>query len=134
MRRIASQAEMLLLIANFISRRGIIPDPKPDWMLHHPDGRLTNLQQQHCQEDCFRKVISDPGMMHRCANRAGPSTNLATCCRLWGKTSVAEMLYGQALADLEKCPAEQHDLSLAWHAGQPAARLGRLSRVLGTAR
>jgi hypothetical protein len=30
-----------------------------------------------------------------------------------GKTSVAEMLYGQALAELEKCPKEQHDDR--WH-------------------
>jgi hypothetical protein len=113
MRRVSSSAEMLLLVANFISRRGMIPNPKPDWMLNHPDGNLTNLQQQHCQEDCFRKVISDPGTEAPLRESGRAKHELGYLLQGLGKTSVAEMLYGQALADLEKCPPEQHDFR--WH-------------------
>ncbi len=120
MRRISSPAEMLLLIANFISRRGMIPNPRPDWMLNHPDGKLTNLQQQHCQEDCFRKVISDPGSEAPLRESGRAKHELGYLLQSMGKTSVAEMLYVQALADLEKCPEQQHDYR--WH--------GTLGRVL----
>jgi tetratricopeptide (TPR) repeat protein len=120
-RRVSSKAEKLLLIANFISRRGIIPNPRPDWMLHHPDGKLTNLQQQHCQEDCFRNVISDPGDEAPMRESGRAKHELGYLLQSVGMTSVAEMLYGQALADLEKCPEEQHDYR--WH-----DRLGRLLR------
>ncbi len=113
MRRISSQSELLLLIANFISRHGVIPNPRPDWMLNHPDGRLTNLQQQHCQEDCFRKVISDPGTEAPLRESGRAKHELGYLLQTLGKTSVAEMLYGQALADLEKCPLEQHNYR--WH-------------------
>jgi tetratricopeptide (TPR) repeat protein len=113
LRRISSQAELLLLIANFISRRGTIPNPRPDWMLNHPDGRLTNLQQQHCQEDCFRKVISDPGTESPLRESGRAKHELGYLLQTLGKASVAEMLYGQALADLEKCPQDQHDYR--WH-------------------
>ncbi len=116
--RVSSKAEKLLLIANFISRRGVIPNPKPDWMLHHPDGNLTNLQQQHCQEDCFRNVISDPASPMRESGRA--KHELGYLLQSVGKTGVAEMLYGQALSDLEKCPEDQHDYR--WH--------GTLARLL----
>ena len=112
-RRESSQAEMLLLIANFISRRGMIPNPKPDWMLNHPDGRLTNLQQQHCQEDCLRRVISDPGAEAPLRESGRAKHELGYLLQRLGKAGVAEMLYGQALADLEKCPQPQHDYR--WH-------------------
>jgi hypothetical protein len=120
-RRIASQPEMLLLIANFISRRGVIPNPRPDWMLNHPDGKLTNLQQQHCQEDCFRKVISDPGTEAPLRESGRAKHEFGYLLQSVGKINVAEMLYGQALADLEKCPPDQHDYR--WH-----GTLGRLLR------
>jgi hypothetical protein len=110
LRRETNRAERLLLIANFVSRRGMIPNPKPDWMLHHPDGKLTNLQQQHLREDCLRRVISDPGTLRE-SGRA--KHELGYLMQTLGKTSVAEMLYGQALAELEKCPQEQHDYR--WH-------------------
>ncbi len=118
--RVSTAAESLLLIANFISRRGVIPNPRPDWMLNHPD-KLTNLQQQHCQEDCFRKVISDPGTEAPLRESGRAKHELGYLLNSLGKTSVAEMLYGQALADLEKCPPEQHDFR--WH-----GTLGRLLR------
>jgi tetratricopeptide (TPR) repeat protein len=120
-RRVSSKAEMLLLIANFISRRGMIPNPRPDWMLNHPDGKLTNLQQQHCQEDCFRKVISEPGADAPLRESGRAKHEFGYLLQSLGKTSVAEMLYTQALADLEKCPAERHDFR--WH-----GTLGRLLR------
>ena len=113
MRGITNQAEMLLLIANFISRRGTIPNPRPDWLLHHPDGKLTNLQQQHCQEDCFRRVISDPGTEAPLRESGRAKHELGYLLQSLGKLSVAEMLYGQSLADLEKCPQGQHDYR--WH-------------------
>ncbi|HET6208599.1 MAG TPA: tetratricopeptide repeat protein [Terracidiphilus sp.] len=113
MRRVSNKAEMLLLIANFISRRGIIPNPKPDWLLSHPDGKLTSLQQQHCQEDCFRKVISDPGTEAPLRESGRAKHELGYLLQSLGKTNVAEMLYGQALAELEKCPHKQHDFR--WH-------------------
>ena len=113
MRCISSQAEMLLLIANYISRRGTIPNPRPDWMLNHPDGKLTNLQQQHCQEDCFRRVISNPGTEAPLRESGRAKHELGYLLQSLGKTSVAELLYGQALADLEKCPQDQHDYR--WH-------------------
>ena len=113
LRRISSQSELLLLIANFISRRGTIPNPRPDWMLHHPDGKLTNLQQQHCQEDCFRRVISDPGTEAPMREFGRAKHELGYLLQSLGKLNVAEMLYGQALADLEKCPQDQHDYR--WH-------------------
>ena len=119
-RRISSQAEQLLLIANFISRRGVIPNPRPDWMLNHPD-KLTNLQQQHCQEDCFRQVISDPGTEAPLRESGRAKHEFGYLLQSLGKTSVAEMLYVQALADLEKCPEQQHDYR--WH-----GTLGRLLR------
>lgn len=113
MRRVSSKAEMLLLIANFISRRGTIPNPKPDWLLNHPDGKLTNLQQQHCQEDCFREVISNTGNDAPLRESGRAKHELGYLLQSLGKTNVAEMLYGQALAELEKCPNEQHDFR--WH-------------------
>jgi tetratricopeptide (TPR) repeat protein len=119
LRRISNPAELLLLIANFISRRGVIPNPRPDWMLNHPD-KLTSLQQQHCQEDCFRKVISDPGPEAPLRESGRAKHELGYLLQSLGKTSVAEMLYVQALADLEKCPEQQHDFR--WH--------GALGRVL----
>lgn len=120
-RRISNPAETLLLIANFVSRRGVIPNPRPDWMLNHPDGRLTNLQQQHCQEDCFRKVISDPWTEAPLRESGRAKHELGYLLQSLGKTGVAEMLYGQALADLEKCPEKDHDYR--WH-----GTLGRLLR------
>jgi tetratricopeptide (TPR) repeat protein len=120
LRRISSKVELLLLIANFISRRGVIPNPRPDWMLNHPDGKLTNLQQQHCQEDCFRQVISDPGTEAPLRESGRAKHELGYLLQSLGKTSAAEMLYVQALADLEKCPEQQHDHR--WH--------GTLGRVL----
>ena len=113
LRCISSQAEMLLLIANFISRRGTIPNPRQDWMLHHPDGKLTNLQQQHCQEDCFRRVISNPGTEAPLRESGRAKHELGYLLQTLGKLGVAEMLYGQALGDLEKCPMDQHDYR--WH-------------------
>ncbi len=112
---------MLLLMANFVGRRGVIPNPKPDWMLSHPDGKLTNLQQQHCQEDCFRRVISDPGTEAPLRESGRAKHELGYLLQSQGKTNVAEMLYGQALAELEKCSQEQHDFR--WH-----GTLGRLLR------
>jgi tetratricopeptide (TPR) repeat protein len=120
-RRISSEPEMLLLIANFISRRGVIPNPRPHLILTHPEGKLTNLQQQHCQEDCFRKVISDPGTEAPLRESGRAKHELGYLLQSVGKMSVAEMLYGQALADLEKCPPNQHDYR--WH-----GTLGRLLR------
>jgi tetratricopeptide (TPR) repeat protein len=118
--RLSSKAEQWMLIANFISRRSVIPNPKPDWMLNHPNGRLNNLQQQHCQEDCFRQVISDPGDEAPLRESGRAKHELGYLLQSLRKTSVAEMLYGQALADLEKCPANQHDYR--WH--------GALARLL----
>jgi hypothetical protein len=119
-KRVSNKAERWLLIANFISRRGVIPNPKPDWMLNHPDGKLTNLQQQHYQEDYFRKVISDPGTEAPLRESGRAKHELGYLLQTLGKTSVAEMLYGQALTELEKCPQEQHDNR--WH--------GALARLL----
>lgn len=110
MRRIGSQAEQLLLIGNFISRRGAIPNPRPDWMLNHPDRRLTNLEQQHAQEDCYRKVMSDPGTEAPLRESGRAKHQLGYMLQSMGKLSVAEMMYGQALGDLEKCPQAQHDI------------------------
>jgi hypothetical protein len=110
MRRIGSQAEQLLLIGNFISRRGAIPNPRPDWMLNHPDRRLTNLEQQHAQEDCYRKVMSDPGTEAPLRESGRAKHQLGYMLQSMGKLSVAEMLYGQALSDLENCPQAQHDI------------------------
>lgn len=112
-RRITSPAEKLLLVANFISRHGVIPNPRPDWMLNHPEGSLTSLQQQHCQEDCFRNVITNPGTEAALRESGRARHQLGYLMQSLNKTSVAEMLYGQALADLEKCPMEQHDYR--WH-------------------
>jgi|SRR5580704_6611637 hypothetical protein len=111
--RLSSKAEKWMLIANFISRRSVIPNPKPDWMLNHPNGRLNNLQQQQCQEDCFRQVISDPGDEAPLRESGRAKHELGYLLQSLRKTSVAEMLYGQALADLEKCPENQHDYR--WH-------------------
>ena len=108
-RRVSSRAERLLLIANFISRRGVIPNPRPDWMLHHPEGKLNSLQQQHCQEECFREVISDPGTEAPERESGRAKHEFGYLMKTLGKTSVAEMLYGQALADLEKCQPKYHD-------------------------
>jgi hypothetical protein len=118
--RISSKAEKLLLTANFISRRKIIPSPKPDWMMNHPDGGLSNLQQQQCQEDCLRRVISDPGDDAPLRESGRAKHELGYLLQTLRKTAVAEMLYGQALADLEKCPEAQHDYR--WH--------GTLARLL----
>jgi tetratricopeptide (TPR) repeat protein len=121
LKRISSPAEMMLLIGNFINRRGSIPNPRPDWLLNHPDGKLTNLQQQHCQEDCFRKVMTNPGSEapQREAGRA--RHELGYLLKNAGKIGVAERLYAQALDSLEACPKEQHDSR--WHGA-----LGRLLR------
>lgn len=113
LKRVTNEAELWLLVANYISRRGMIPDPKPDWMLHHPDGKLTTLQQQHCQEDCFRRVMSSPGTDAPLRESGRAKHQLGYLLQSLGKTSVAELIYGQALADLEKCPAEKHDYR--WH-------------------
>jgi tetratricopeptide (TPR) repeat protein len=121
LRRISNQGELMLLIGNFISRHGAIPNPRPDWMLHHPDGKLTNLQQQHCQEDCYRKVMSDPGNEAPLRESGRAKHELGYLLQTLGKTSVAEMLYGQALANLEACPKAQHDSR--WHSA-----LGNLLR------
>ncbi len=144
LRLLSSRAELWLLIANFISRRGTIPNPRPDWMLNHPDGKLTNLQQQHCQEDCFRKVISDPGTDAPLRESGRAKHELGYLLQTLGKISVAEMLYVQALADLEKCPQEQHDYR--WNAAlgsllrdgadllsQEPARLGQAQQLLDRA-
>jgi hypothetical protein len=103
-RRVSNNAERLLLIANFISRRGVIPNPNPDWMLSHPDGKLANLQQQHFQADSLRKVINDPGNEAPLRESGRAKHELGYLLKTLGKTSLAEMLYGQALAELEKCP------------------------------
>ncbi|MGB6689400.1 MAG: hypothetical protein WBE76_16325 [Terracidiphilus sp.] len=103
----------MLLIGNFVSRRGTIPNPRPDWTLHHPDGKLTNLQQQHCQEDCYRKVMSDPGAEAPLRESGRAKHQLGYLLQCLGKTSVAEKLYSQALADLEASPPAQHDAR--WH-------------------
>jgi tetratricopeptide (TPR) repeat protein len=110
LRRIGSSAERQLLIGNFISRRGSIPNPRPDWMLLHPDGKLTNLEQQHYQEDCYRNVMSDPGTEAPLRESGRAKHQLGYLLQSMGKDSVAEMLYRQALADLEKCPQAQHDI------------------------
>jgi hypothetical protein len=120
-RRVSSKAERLLLIANFISRRGVIPNPRPDWMLNHPEGKLTNLQQQHCQEECFREVISHPGTEAPERESGRAKHEFGYLMQTLGKAGVAEMLYGQALADLEKCKPEYHDYR--WHDA-----IGRLLR------
>lgn len=121
LKRISNQAEMMLLIGNFISRRGSIPNPRPDWLLNHPDGKLTNLQQQHCQEDCFRKVMMNPGTEAPAREAGRARLELAYLLKNAGKTGVAERLYAQALENLESCPREQHDSR--WHGA-----LGRLLR------
>jgi hypothetical protein len=113
--RLSSQAEKWLLMANFISRRNIIPNPKPDWMLNHPDGRLTNLQQQHCREDYFQLVIRNPGDEAPLRESGRAKHELGYLLQSLRKTSAAETLYGRALADLEKCPESQHDYR--WHDG-----------------
>jgi len=112
-RRISSQAEKFLLVGNFISRHGVIPNPRPDWMQNHPEGRLSSLQQQHCQEDCYRNVITNPGTEAPLRESGRAKHQLGYLLQRLNKASVAETLYGQALADLEKCPAEQHDYR--WH-------------------
>jgi hypothetical protein len=111
--RISNPAELVLLMGNFISRHGTIPNPRPDWMLHHPDGKLTNLQQQHCQEDCYRRAMSDPGTEAPLREAGRAKHELGYMLQCLGKSSVAEMLYAQALADLEACPEAQHDSR--WH-------------------
>jgi len=121
LKRISSQAESMLLIGNFISRRGSIPNPRPDWLLNHPDGKLTSLQQQHCQEDCFRKVMTNPGTEAPAREAGRARLELAYMLKSAGKTGVAERLYAQALENLEACPKEQHDSR--WHGA-----LGRLLR------
>jgi hypothetical protein len=121
LRRISNPGEQMLLIGNFISRHGTIPNPRPDWMLHHPDGKLTNLQQQHSQEDCYRKVMSDPGTEAPLRESGRARHELGYLMQALGKTNVAEMLYGQALANLEACPQAQHDSR--WHSA-----LGNLLR------
>lgn len=112
-RRISNQAEKLLLVGNFISRHGVIPNPRPDWMQNHPEGRLSSLQQQHCQEDCYRNVIVNPGTEAPLRESGRAKHQLGYLLQKLNKASVAEMLYGQALADLEKCPLAQHDYR--WH-------------------
>jgi hypothetical protein len=118
LQRISSEAEKLLLRANYISRHGVIPDPRPHWMANHPSGGLTNLQQQHCQEDCLRRVIIDPGTEAPRRESGRAKHELGYLLR---KTGVSEMLYRQALEDLEKCPPSQHDYR--WH-----GTMGRLLR------
>src|SRR5262249_3745070 len=110
--RLSSQAEKWLLTANFISRHGEVPNPRQDWMLDHPDGSLTNLQQQHWQEDYFRAVITNPGT-EAPGRGSGRAQHELGYLRRHGKAGVAEMLYGQALSDLEKCRPDQHDSR--WH-------------------
>lgn len=112
-RRISSQAEKFLLVGNFISRHGVIPNPRPDWMQNHPEGRLSSLQQQHCQEDCYRNVITNPGTEAPLRESGRAKHQLGYLLQKLNKANVAETLYGQALADLEKCPAEQQDYR--WH-------------------
>jgi len=119
--RVASQPEKWLLTANFISRHGEVPNPKPSWMLDHPDGTLTSLQQQHCQEDYLREVITHPGTEAPQRESGRAKHELGYLLQKAGKTGVAEMLYGQALAELEQCPAEGHDHR--WHGA-----IGRLLR------
>ncbi|HEY1985256.1 MAG TPA: hypothetical protein VGG85_07605 [Terracidiphilus sp.] len=119
--RVSSETERLLLIANYISRRGNIPNPRPDWMANHPEGRLTSLQQQHCQEDCFRKVISESGNLEQLRESGRAKHEYGYLLQSLGKISAAELKYGQALADLEKCPPGQHDYR--WN-----GTLGRLMR------
>ena len=113
MNRISSHAEKWLLTANYISRHGEVPNPKPDWMLDHPDGSLTNLQQQHWQEDYFRAVITNPGTDAPGRESGRAKHQLGYLLKQHGKAGVAEMLYGQALSDLETCVPEQHDSR--WH-------------------
>jgi hypothetical protein len=112
-RRLSSKAEKWMLIANFISRRSIMPDPRADWMLNHPNGRLTTLQQQHCQEDYFQLVISNPGDEAPLRESGRAKHELGYLLQSLRKTSAAETLYERALADLEKCPENQHDYR--WH-------------------
>lgn len=107
--RLSSQAEKWLLTANFISRRGKIPNPKPDWMLNHADGALTTLQQQHCQEDYFRAVITNPGTEAPERESGRAKHELGYLLQSLKKTGAAEILYEQALNDLEKCRVGQHD-------------------------
>lgn len=121
LRRVSGRAERLLLIANFISRRGVIPKPRPDGMLNHPEGKLTPLQQQHCQEECFREVISNPGVEAPERESGRAKHEFGYLMQALGNTGAAEMLYGQALADLEKCKPECHDYR--WHDA-----IGRLLR------
>jgi hypothetical protein len=113
LRRVSSQAEKWLLTANFISRHGEVPNPRQDWMLDHPDGSLTNLQQQHWQEDYFRAVITNPGTEAPERESGRAKHELGYLLQQHGKAGVAEMLYGQALSDLEKSKPEQHDSR--WH-------------------
>jgi hypothetical protein len=120
-RRVASHAERWLLTANYISRHGAVPNPKPDWMLDHPDGKLTSLQQQHCQEDYLRQVITNPGIEAPERESGRAKQELGYLLKKAGKTGVAEMLYGQALSELGKCPPEVHDYR--WHGA-----IGRLLR------
>jgi tetratricopeptide (TPR) repeat protein len=105
------KGELTLLIANYISRQHTIPNPRPDWLLQHPDGKLSSLLQQHVQEDCYRRVIADPDSTLREVGRA--KHELGYLLQGMGKTGVAEMLYAQALADLEATPQEIHDSR--WH-------------------
>ncbi len=119
--RVASEAEKWLLTANFIGRHGQVPNPRQDWMLDHPDGTLTNLQQQHWQEDYFRAVITNPGTEAPDRESGRAKHELGYLLRGHGKAGVAEMLYGQALSDLEKCRPGQHDSR--WHGA-----MGRLLR------
>ena len=118
---IASQAERCLLTANYISRHGSVPNPKPDWMLDHPDGKLTNLQQQHCQEDYLREVITNPGTEAPERESGRAKHELGYLLKKAGKNGVAEMLFGQALSQLGQSPQKARDYR--WHGA-----MGRLLR------
>jgi hypothetical protein len=61
----------------------------------------------------FRKVITDPGSEAPRRESGRAKHQLAYLLQKLGRNSVAEILYAQALADLEKCPKEQHDNR--WH-------------------
>ena len=121
MKRIASQAELILLIGNYISRFGEIPKPRPDWLSNHPEFELSKLQKQHCQEDCYRKVMTNPGTDAPLREAGRAKHELGYLLKEAGKIGVAEMLFAQALASLEACPKQQHDSR--WHGA-----LGRLLR------
>ena len=125
-RRISSEPRRsLLLIANFISRRGVDSqsqaglDAEPSQWQAHQSAAATlpgRLLPQGDQRSGHEAPLRESGRAKH---------ELGYLLQSLRKTSVAEMLYGQALADLEKCPRESTRLSLAWSAGQVAARLGR---------